>query len=530
MKSKDLLRQSPLYAAMLPQMLSYQVSYLGGLQFKRHVRKKRPSEDSNLYLDLIENTVAQPICRYIVDTINDVVFEPGIKRDLKFATPQGTAINPDNIEWSQLMLLDADLQNRSMNAFMENVGDLTSIYGQCWVFVDMPQESEGNLGRPYVVAINPIAVWDWDYEIYGGRPVLNYCKVLENEDNECYYFKCYHLGTEEYPSYWISHKVKKDAKEDEESEIIGEGTYPEGMGIPGFMAYAKQDPRSIDYGISDIDSASDAMREYYKLECDAYTSIQFAKTLIRADKGVSVPAQAGSIVRATQGQLETIPVDTGDVTKTMEKQKEVLDQIENLTGLGGLRMSRHNVQSGIAIIEERKQLHRVAKAKARLMEVAEEQIFTYAARFMNMRWAGEVLYATDYDAHDTNYRIAVYKEAKALVPDNSMVDDMITKDIIAILAPDESIAQYEQAFIDTVTDPAMKQLMTDDNERVLSRDLQSQIPTYNSDYEGESDGSYELEEYDGSGPGRPVAVQNTGPSYETQQAIAVQLSGQNTGR
>jgi hypothetical protein len=214
----------------------------------------------------------------------------------------------------------------------------------------------------------------------------------------------------------------------------------------------------------------------------------------------------------------------------MEKQKEVLDQIENLTGLGGLRMSRHNVQSGIAIIEERKQLHRVAKAKARLMEVAEEQIFTYAARFMNMRWAGEVLYATDYDAHDTNYRIAVYKEAKALVPDNSMVDDMITKDIIAILAPDESIAQYEQAFIDTVTDPAMKQLMTDDNERVLSRDLQSQIPTYNSDYEGESDGSYELEEYDGSGPGRPVAVQNTGPSYETQQAIAVQLSGQNTGR
>ena len=530
MKSQDLLRQSPLYAAMLPQMLSYQVAYLGGLQFKRHVRKKRPSEDSNLYADLIENTVAQPICRYIVDTINDVVFEPGIKRDLKFATPQGTAINPDNIEWSQLMLLDADLQNRSMNAFMENVGDLTSIYGQCWVFVDMPKESEGNLGRPYVVALNPISVWDWEYDIYGGRPCLKYVKVLENEDDECYYFKCYHLGTEDYPSYWISYKVKKTDDAEAEAEMIDEGTYPEGMGIPGFMAYAKMDPRSIDYGISDIDSASDAMREYYKLECDAYTSIQFAKTLIRADKGVSVPAQAGSIVRAMQGQLETIPVDTGDVTKTMEKQKEVLDQIENLTGLGGLRMSRHNVQSGIAIIEERKQLHRVAKAKARLMEVAEEQIFTYAARFMNMRWAGEVIYATDYDAHDTNYRIAVYKEAKALVPDNSMVTDLITKDIIAILAPDESIAQYEQAFIETVEDPAMRDLMTADNERVLSRDLQSQIPAYNDDYEGESDGDESLEAYDGSGPGRPVAIQDTGPSYETQQAVAVQISGRNTGR
>ena len=47
---------------------------------------------------------------------------------------------------------------------------------------------------------------------------------------------------------------------------------------------------------------------------------------------------------------------------------------------------------------------------------------------------------------------------------------------------------------------------------------------------GESDGSYELDEYDTSGPGRPVAIENTGPSYATQQAIAVQLNGQNTGR
>ena len=159
------------------------------------------------------------------------------------------------------------------------------------------------------------------------------------------------------------------------------------------------------------------------------------------------------------------------------------------------------------------------------MEIAEEQIFTYAARFMNMRWAGEVIYATDYDKHDTNYRIAIYREAKALVPENEMVDAMITKDVIAMLAPDESIAQYEQAFIDTVTDPAIKKLMTDDNERVLSRDLQSQIPT-GYDYAGVDDG--DIEQFNNTGPGVPI--QNTGPSYETQQAIAVQLNGINTGR
>ena len=209
MKSRTLLKQNPLYAAMMPQMQSYEYSYLGGLPFKRDVRKKRPSEDGTIYLDLIENTVAQPICSYIIDTINDVIFEPKISRNLRFATPQGTAINPDNIEWSQLMLLDADLHNRSMDAFMQNVSTLASIYGQCWVFVDMPQESEGNLGRPYVVAINPTHVWDWSYSIYGGKPVVEYIKVLENEDDDAYYFKCCHLGTQEYPSYWISYKERR---------------------------------------------------------------------------------------------------------------------------------------------------------------------------------------------------------------------------------------------------------------------------------------------------------------------------------
>ena len=108
-----------------------------------------------------------------------------------------------------------------------------------------------------------------------------------------------------------------------------------------------------------------------------------------------------------------------------------------------------------------------------------------------------------------------------------MVDAIITKDVIAMLAPEEAIAQYEEAYINTIQDPAIKQLMTDDNERVLSRDLQSQIPT-GYDYEGVDDGSQALEGYDTQGPGVPI--RNTGPSYQTQQAIAVQLNGLNTGR
>jgi hypothetical protein len=88
MKATDLLKKNPIYTATYNQMRAQELAYLGGYEFKTYVRKKRPSEDSNLYLDLVQNTVAQPICRYIVDTINDVLFEPGVKREINFATPQ----------------------------------------------------------------------------------------------------------------------------------------------------------------------------------------------------------------------------------------------------------------------------------------------------------------------------------------------------------------------------------------------------------------------------------------------------------
>jgi hypothetical protein len=505
-----------------------------------YVRKKRPSEDSTLYQDLVANTIAQPICRYIVDTINDVLFEPGVKRNMQFCTPTGTRIEPKNTEWADLLLLDSDLTNRSMNAFMENVGDLTSIFGHCWVAVDMPQAGQGSLGRPYVCSINPLDVWDWEFDYYGGRPMLKYVKVKEMEEIDCYYIKCYHLGDANTPSYWESYEVKKGPSEmNEPAELIGTGTYPAGMSLPIFIAYGRRDPRTMDLGISDIDAASDAMREFYKLECEKYTALQFAHTLIRADKGISIPVHAGAIVRANEGQVEAIPIDTGDVDVIIKAQQDILEQIEALTGLGGLRNSKNQIASGVAIIEERKQLHRLAKSKARLMEVTEEMIYTFAARFMNVRWAGEVNYNTDYEAHDTNYRMALITSAKNLVGDNPMIQALITKEIIGMLAPDTAIPEYEDAYIQTIADPDLRTLMADQNNEVLSRDLEpSMIPTHEQYGEEEESGKEEAEydnevgESDNSsilgGAGTPVT--NIGVTYYTEQVAPIILTGMNTGR
>jgi hypothetical protein len=73
--------------------------------------------------------------------------------------------------------------------------------------------------------------------------------------------------------------------------------------------------------------------------------------------------------------------------------------------------------------------------------------------------------------------------------------------------------------------------MTDDNLTMMSRDLGNQIPTA-EDF-GEKQPMYGDEENISdtgalSGYGTPIV--DTGPSYFTQQAVTVQLSGINTGR
>ena len=151
------------------------------------------------------------------------------------------SIAPETNEWIDLFQLDCDLTNRSMNSFMENVGDLTSIFGHCWVAVDMPQQSEGNLGRPYTCAISPLDVWDWEFDYYGGRPLLKYVKIKEMEETDCYYIKCYHLGDATTPSYWESYEVEKGpGKENQPAKKIGEGQYPPGMSVPVFIAIWSQ--------------------------------------------------------------------------------------------------------------------------------------------------------------------------------------------------------------------------------------------------------------------------------------------------
>ena len=523
MKNKTLLHRCPVYTSIYQTMSDYQMAYLGGTAFKRQSRKKRPSEDEKIHIDVITHTVAQPICRYIVDTLNNYVFEPGIKREVRFATSNGTPIEEDMADWAELFQLDANNDNNSLNGVMEQVGQMSSIFGHCWVFVDMPTYNEGNLGRPYVCVINPMNVWDWKFEYYGGRPLLQYVKVMEFEEQDCYYFKIYYLGDSQNPSHWESYKVEKEDNAEGEAELISEGQFPPGMAIPGFIAFGRKDPRRNDVGVSDIDNASDAQREHYKLECEAYQSLMFAKTIIRADSGIKVPAHAGAIVRGITGQIEAIKVDTQDVQMIIDKQQDILEQLERLIGMGGISRNIKTAQSGISMIEQRRNVHKLAQAKARLMEIAEEQIWTYASRFMDMRWAGEVQYDTDYEASDTDYRLALLNQAKALAGDNPLIQSMIVNELVGMLAPPEEVAEYKLATLPLLS-PEFQALNQEQVDEDYRSDIGEQVPDVADADESSVEELVEEQVYSGIGTG----ITYTGQS--SYNPIADQLVGQASGR
>jgi hypothetical protein len=148
--------------------------------------------------------------------------------------------------------------------------------------------------------------------------------------------------------------------------------------------------------------------------------------------------------------------------------------LENLTGLGGLRTSKSQSQSGISIIEERRSLHKVASAKAREMEVAEEKIWTFMSRYMGLRWAGNIEYEIDYEESDVKLKISKLQLANELSGDNLVIKGIINTKVLEMLVDDYEVDFYKQRMM--TSDPNIIEVPEEPEEMVETNDLGSQTP------------------------------------------------------
>jgi hypothetical protein len=146
------------------------------------------------------------------------------------------------------------------------------------------------------------------------------------------------------------------------------------------------------------------------------------------------------------------------------------------------------------------------------MEVCEESIWTFASRFMGVRWAGEVRYNTDYERSDTQYRLALLNNAKTLVQDNPVINGLIVDSLVDMLVAPDMRQQYKDLMITNATDAV---IVPREEVEISTRDVGDQVPL-DMDESGKEDMIEDAQE--GSS-----TIINTGQSYSTEGAISAQL-------
>lgn len=449
--AQSLLQPSYVMGLIIPQMKQLRAAYEGGMIFKQNVMKKKPSDSAMLFADKIENIAAQPVCKSIVEEMIDIIFESEPKREIAFLNSANQPIVTPL--WFEDFLNNADYENNTMSDVMEKAATLASVEGWSWIFVDLPNEVNVT-NRPYLSIASAESVIDWEYDIEGATAKLECLRVIEYQDQEKTIVMQWEAGEQEldeetgqmkYEPTTASRYIienSKDAKVNQSEVTPAEYfEFPWNYPIPAIQLVPVPDLRNRFIGTSDITEAADVQRELLRLEAEAFDSIRFSKPIIRAREGVKIPAGGGGIARGESGDVEVIEMPTADITQIREQQQSLIATLDSYLGRSSLRKQSVQTQSGVSIIEERRGLHRKAASRARVMQSTEEEIITLVSWLMNLSWVGSIEYNTDYEAKDTQYRLALLQTAKNLSA-NPVVQEIIDLEVIKLIAPAEQMTQY----------------------------------------------------------------------------------------
>lgn len=153
-------REHPYYRATLPLWERATRAYKGGREYVRKTLTKHPSETDEEFKYRQEHSYNINLIKYSAQKFGDYIFSK---------PPRRTGA-------SDVIVKDFDRRGKSANSVIREIFDYYTIYGLAWVFVDMPvlngtlvslDVKSKNKIRPYVNAVAPMDVPDWDYDEMG---------------------------------------------------------------------------------------------------------------------------------------------------------------------------------------------------------------------------------------------------------------------------------------------------------------------------------------------------------------------------
>jgi hypothetical protein len=409
-------------------------SYAGGFTYRKgQYLTKYIYESDNEYLKRLQTTPYENHVKSLAHIYNSFLYRQNPARDFG---------NLESTPELELLMDDADLEGRTFDSFMRDVNIMSTVYGHVLVMVEKPksnaltraEELQQN-NRPYLTMFTPPNILDWQFtRSDSGVYELTYLKLIEVEQ----------LGFSQPDKYYIRSYSKESVKlemftpgKKDPLELIEE--MPNELGfIPAVYVYANR-THTRGIGHSDLEDVAHASNSIYNdlSELEQLIRISNHPSLVKTPE-VEASAGAGAII--------TVPNDTdanlkpyllqpsgSSIDGILRTIADKVKMIDRMGFLGAIRAIETRQMSGVAMQSEFLLLDAKLNEKARNLELAEENIFRYFARWISLYWDGEIQYPKAFHIRDKNLDIDLLKKAAETNPADPRVKAAIDMKILELL-------------------------------------------------------------------------------------------------
>lgn len=411
-------------------------AYMGGEEWRRgnHLTRYVLETDGE-YVNRLKTTPYDNHVKSVVSTYVSFLFRESPDRELD-------SIQNDLVED---FLRDADLEGRSLDAFMKEVSVWSSVFGHCYILMTKPSVAANTEAdqraagvRPYVNLLTPLTVTDWRWERQpNGRYDLRYFKYIEDVNDSVTTIREW---TPEVIRTWILDEDEKTAEMAME-EINGLGR------IPVVIAYNQRSQvRGI--GVSAVGDIADMCRAIY----NEYSEIEGA---IRLEGHPSLVATPDTQIGSGAGALIYIPenldpglkpymlnADATPINMIYESIRNRVEAIDKMANTGSVRATESRSMSGVAMETEFQLLNARLSEMADNLELAEEQMWQYWCVYQGQQWMGKIEYPGSFNIRDTGREFEQLQTAKNTATDPAVLE-IIDEQLVELLGEEpEEVFEY----------------------------------------------------------------------------------------
>jgi hypothetical protein len=417
----------------------YLESYLGGEEYRQAGHLTRYQlETPKEYQARLDATPLDNHCKSVISVYISFLFREEPDRDFE----------NNGVDFTlEMFLRDADLEGRSLNAFMKEVAIWSNVFGHCWVIISKPnvgaqtQADEINQGvRPYVNIMTPLTVLDWTWSRSpSGHYELTYFKYVEEINDTLSTIKIW--TKEQIETYVVDTKEKKIEQEFVEINGLGE--------IPAVQVYATRSPiRGI--GSSTISDIADQQRAIYNeySEIEQLIRLQNHPALVKTPD-TEAGAGAGAIIMMPDGLDPGLkpfllePAGNG-LTHIYDSISRRISAIDKMANTGAVRAVESRTMSGVAMQTEFQLLNAKLSELADNLELAEEQMFQYYYKYLGQQWMGEIEYPGSFNVRDTSMEIEQLGKAKQAATDPRILQGIDYKIMDWLDLSEDDLAEMQQ--------------------------------------------------------------------------------------